>query len=256
MVKSIACKLTFICKMKGFTYICVHFMSGITLPSYLNQFYPMRSLFIALGLLWAGVASAQRENISIGPMIGGTYSTLPNLGSNVLTTKYKAGPAAGVFINYSIKEHFGLSANVLYTRWGTKIETPTPAFNLNLDYIHVPILATYYFGNDMGQGAVRPKIFLGPSVSFQTGQSGSPFIINDSFKKFDVGATAGAGLNIGFAHQQWLNIDVRYNLGFSKVYTDPNLSKVHNQSFSLLVGYSFPLGSYDKKKNSFSGKRR
>ncbi|MDR6194656.1 outer membrane protein W [Siphonobacter sp. BAB-5404] len=243
--------------MKGFTYICVHFMSGITLPSYLNQFYHMRSLFIALGLLWAGVASAQRENISIGPMIGGTYSTLPKLAGNGLTTKYKAGPAAGVFINYSIKEHFGLSANVLYMRWGTTIETPAPSANLNLDYVHVPVLATYYFGNDMGPGAVRPKIFIGPSVSFQTGQSGSAIINNSAFNKVDVGATAGAGLNIGFARQQWLNIDVRYNLGFSKVYKNiPMYNDVHNQSFSLLVGYSFPLGSYDKKKNSFSGKRR
>lgn len=215
----------------------------------------MRSFFIALGLLWAGVASAQKENISIGPMVGAAYSTLPNLGSNALTTKYKVGPTAGVFVNYSIKEHFALSANVLYTRWGTKIETPTPAANLNLDYIHVPILATYFFGNDMGPGAVRPKLFLGPSVSFLTGTS-SNVLNNQAFRNVDIGATAGAGVNIGFARQQWLNIDLRYNLGFSKVYTDPILSKVHNQSFSLLVGYSFALGSYNKKSNSFSGKRR
>lgn len=229
----------------------------ITEKSHYHPFNRMRSFFIALGVLWAGVASAQRENISIGPMIGASYSTLPNLGSSVQTTKYKVGPAAGIFVNYSIKEHFALSANVLYARWGTTLETPAPSSNLNLDYVHVPILATYFFGNDMGPGAVRPKLFLGPSVSFQTGQSGNPLINREAFNKIDVGATAGAGLNIGFARQQWLNIDVRYNLGFSKVYKDtPALNDVHNQSFSVLVGYSFPLGSYDKKKNSFSGRTR
>lgn len=225
----------------------------ITEKSHYHSFSRMRSFFIALGVLWAGMASAQRENISIGPMVGASYATLPNLSSDVLKTKYKAGPTAGVFVNYSIKEHFALSANVLYTRWGTQLQEPST--NLNLDYIHVPILATYFFGNDMGPGAVRPKLFVGPSVSFLTGTSDN-VLNNEAFRKVDVGATAGAGLNIGFARQQWLNIDVRYNLGFSKVYTNPDLSKVHNQSFSVLVGYSFPLGSYDKKKNSFSGRNR
>ncbi|PMD95586.1 hypothetical protein BWI97_14665 [Siphonobacter sp. BAB-5405] len=231
-------------------------MYQIPVKSYFKSFNPMRAFVLALCLCWAGSVSAQRENISLGPMIGGSYSTLTNTPQGV-QTNYKFGPSAGVFVNYSIKEHFGLTANVLYTRLGTDYESfnnnTNGAFKLNLDYIHVPVLATYYFGNDMGPGAIRPKLFLGPAVSFMVGNNG---LINDNFQKIDVGATGGVGVNIGLAKQQWINVDLRYNLGFNQVYKNiPDRKDMSNQWFSLTVGYSFPVGQYDKGSNKFSGRR-
>lgn len=210
----------------------------------------MRSIAVALFFLVAGNAFAQRENISIGPMIGGSYATLANFKKVApnLNPGYKLGFSGGVFVNYSIREHFGLTANVLYTRAGVKLDGSP---NINLDYIQVPVLATYYFGNDLGKGAIRPKVFIGPSVNFQIGNNA---LNNDAFKTVDIGATVGAGLNIGLPKQHWINIDARFNRGFSKVYkadTPVELKDVRNQSFSLLVGYSIPLGRYDKKNNSF-----
>lgn len=210
----------------------------------------MRSIAVALFFLLAGNAFAQRENISIGPMIGGTYATLANFDKAAPTLKpgYKLGFSGGVFINYSIREHFGLTANVLYSRMGVKLEGTQ---NINLDYIQVPVLATYYFGNDLGKGAIRPKVFIGPSVSFLVGNNA---LVTDNFKTVDIGATVGAGVNIGLPKQHWINIDARFNRGFSKVYGKdaPQLNQdARNQSFSLLVGYSIPLGRYDKKNNSF-----
>ncbi|MFT4032372.1 MAG: porin family protein [Siphonobacter sp.] len=219
----------------------------------------MRIITVLVLMLVAGTVSAQRENLSFGPMVGGNYSTIVGI-KNIpsITPEYKLGPTAGLFLNYSIREHFGLSLNALYSEVGAKDYLGTN--DLKLNYINVPVLATYYFGNDMGTGAIRPKLFLGPNVNFLVGNNDLVSGVKIDFNKVDVGLTAGIGVNIGLSNQQWLNIDLRYNRGFMGLYHNPDqlikpyVQDARNQYFSLTVGYSFPLGHYNKTNNRF--KRR
>lgn len=204
--------------------------------------------FLAIAMMISQAVMAQ-ENISIGPIAG---VSIANFRGDIDNRTWKPGPTLGGFINYSANSGFGVSGQVLYTQLGSREKVGDDVFRLN--YIQVPILATYFLGK-YGQ-RVRPKLFLGPHVNFllnarnKNGDDINPKI-GDSrpFKSIDAGLTAGVGLNVRIANKIWLNTDVRYGLGLVPLGPE-GLVKIYNQNFGVNVGVSFPLGKY----NSGTGK--
>lgn len=200
--------------------------------------------FIAFALLMSQAAFAQ-ENISFGPIAG---VSVANFRGDVSNQAWKPGPTVGGFINYSANSGFGLSGQVLYTQLGSANKLNDNEIRLN--YIQVPILATYFLGK-VGQ-KVRPKLFLGPHVNFllnarnQNGVDLNPQI-GDSrpYKSIDAGLTAGVGLNVRLANKIWLNTDVRYGLGLIPLTEGAN--KIYNQNIGVNVGVSFPLGKFNSR---------
>ena len=200
--------------------------------------------FVALAMLLSQAAIAQ-ENISFGPLAG---VSIAKFRGDLSNQAWNPGPTLGGFINYSANSGFGVSGQVLYTQLGSGTKLGDDVIRLN--YIQVPILATYFLGK-FGQ-KVRPKLFLGPHVNFllnaknQDGVDLNPKI-GDSrpFKSIDAGLTAGVGLNVRLADKIWLNTDVRYGLGLIPL-TEATI-KAYNQNFGVNVGVSFPLGKYSPK---------
>ncbi len=200
----------------------------------------MKTLFLTVSALLLGVVGMAQENLSIGPM-GGV--SIANMRGDVTNTDWKTGATFGGFINYSAESGFGFTGQVLYTQLGAQTANKTNETRLN--YLQVPLLATYYFG-ERGN-LVRPKVFLGPHLGFllkaadkngtevKEGDGSSPY------NTFDLGATLGAGLNIRIMPKMWLNTDVRYGLGLLDV-TQSGASSVYNKNWGVNVGLSFPLG--------------
>jgi len=201
--------------------------------------------FVALAMLLSQAAIAQ-ENISFGPLAG---VSIAKFRGDLSNQAWNPGPTLGGFINYSANSGFGVSGQVLYTQLGSGTKLGDDVIRLN--YIQVPILATYFLGK-FGQ-KVRPKLFLGPHVNFllnaknQDGVDLNPKI-GDSrrFKSIDAGLTAGVGLNVRLANKIWLNTDVRYGMGLVPLGPE-GLIKIYNQNFGVNVGVSFPLGKYSPK---------
>ena len=106
------------------------------------------------------------------------------------------------------------------------------------------------------EGSVGFDFFLGPTVGFKsgctiTGTEGSVTISFDcddplldiAIKSIDLGATAGAGLNIAVNDQASALIQAFYTLGLSSLddaATSPD--DIKNRGFALLVGLSYTLG--------------
>src|SRR3954462_14405310 len=99
--------------------------------------------FVSLG------SFAQKS--SLGIKAGANFSTI----SNVDNAETKTGFQAGAFYVYSIIEHFGVSADLLYSQEGAKNNTS----KLNLNYLQIPVLANVFF-NQYGDD-FRPKISFG-----------------------------------------------------------------------------------------------
>lgn len=207
-------------------------------------------LFVAATAVCSSLYAQRARNVSVGPVIGVNVS---NLRGDIANNTSKAGLVAGGFLNYSIVEHFGLSAQVTYNQLGANFTDNIYNTNgrLKLNYLNVPVLAVFYFGSGLRPGTVRPKLFLGPHANFLLAakdKNGTSRL--SEFNTVDLGATFGGGLNIALQNQRWVNLDVRYGLGLSDVRKVDNLVW-KNGAFSATLGISFPLGNYNEGTGSF-----
>ncbi len=188
----------------------------------------------------AGRLGTAQSNLSFGPMVGVNVTTLsgkPNASS-------KAGLLAGGFFNYSSKNLFGVGVQFLYNQMGAKLDAPTEEINLN--YLQVPVLFTYYFNGNNSPGSFRPKLFLGPHVNFllnAKNKDGNDLNPNNLYyKNTELGVTLGGGFNYALQNSMWINVDARYGVGLTDATQAPN-TNITNRGFGLTVGLSFPIGN-------------
>lgn len=202
-------------------------------------------IFLSTAILFFAAQAMAQENISVGPMVGVSIS---NFRGDIANNNWKPGISVGGFFNYSAESGFGFTGNVLYTQLGAKVNNK--ANEINLNYVQVPLLLTYYLGQR--GNAVRPKLFVGPNLNFLVGARdiNGNNINGDSnnrvYNGFDVGATLGAGLNVRVGQKLWLNSDVRYGLGFLDV-TKVDSRVWKNQNWGINLGLSFPFGTYSSR---------
>lgn len=191
-------------------------------------------------------SSSGGSKFSMGPVVGAGYTGV----SGLKNTKFKVGGDAGLAMVYSAAEHFGIGLDVLYSLEGMKQDGPDPldvthtiTYNLNLNYIRVPLKAIYFF-NQYGN-SVRPKIFVGPSFGFLTTakvKSGSypQTDVKDNAKSTDVGIIGGVGSNFRLAPKTWLNLDLSYTQGLTNTYVSGTEDHKNMHAF-LNVGVNFGL---------------
>ncbi|MCY7350228.1 MAG: PorT family protein [Cytophagaceae bacterium] len=205
-----------------------------------------KQFLVAAALLISFSLHAQRaRNLSFGPLIGVNVS---NLYGDVTNNSSKVGLVAGGFFNYSIKQTFGVSGQLLYSQLGANFNNGD---KVKLNYLQIPLFATFYFGRGLQPGAIRPKLFVGPYVGFlldakdkngNTIKDGA----NAFYNPLDVGLNLGGGLNYALRNQSWINLDVRYGVGLLDVANPANVNR-RNGAFTALLGISFPLGNYDDR---------
>jgi outer membrane protein W len=198
-----------------------------------------QTFLIVVTLLLAGqIVSAQ--NLSFGPMVGLNLTSL----SGKPNSSTKAGLLAGGFFNYSSKNWFGVGVQFLYNQAGAKLDAPAEEINLN--YLQVPVLFTYYFAGQNKPGSFRPKLFAGPHANFllnAKNKEGNDLNPNNTFyKSSELGVTLGGGFNYALQNQMWINVDARYGIGLTDATQAPN-TNITNRGFGLTVGLSFPLGT-------------
>jgi len=193
-----------------------------------------------------------QENVSIGPIVGVSIANFRGDKASIgNTTDWKPGLTVGGFYTYASKSGFGFSGQVLFTQLGAQVFNKSNEINLN--YIQVPLLATYFFGKYGNK--VRPKLFVGPSLNFlvgakdKDGNNLNPDSNNRVYNPFDLGITFGGGVNIRLKDKIWLNLDARYGLGLLDVSADNN--KMMNSNWGINAGLSFPFGTYNKRTGKF-----
>ncbi|MBK8625383.1 MAG: PorT family protein [Saprospiraceae bacterium] len=179
------------------------------------------------------------QPLSLGPMLGANFMSI----SNTTASKTLVGLSIGGFANYSINEHLGINAKLLYSQMGTSIENSEYIARLN--YLQLPLSAVYFFGN-VGN-TLRPKIFAGPYAAylFNAKDHNDKEIVysngEDVYFKSDFGGVIGVGLNFIISDRKWLNIDATYSTSFYSIVDAPNTTNKNN-GFQLNAGVSFPIG--------------
>jgi hypothetical protein len=216
------------------------------------------SVLSLLGLMLStGVFAQESARVwSFGPEAGASF--FKHGMDDDFDTDYKAGLVAGAFINYSVRDIYGFTAKVLFSQKGAAAEDGDTKEQLN--YIEIPVLARVFFNRE---GTVRPNVFVGPSFGFLTGAKWKVgdgeyenvediegidlFTDIDSYKDvyntFDLGLSAGLGLNIRVAEEMYLIVDARYTFGFTDIYKESDGSNNNNQGVAVTAGLSFGIGN-------------
>jgi hypothetical protein len=203
------------------------------------------SVFV-LSVAASSAALAQKTEVHFGVLAGAAFA---KVGGKDATgdIKTRVGIAAGGFVNIGVSKNFAIEPEALFVQKGAKRTESGTASNLKLSYVEVPVLLKVRFAG-ASKGTVVPHLYAGPYLGFKAGchlsaTSGSitasakcedsPF--DFKVKSTDFGATFGGGVDVGRAI-----IDVRYDLGFSKIGNDPGGDNdIKNRVFYLLVGWTF-----------------
>ncbi len=225
-------------------------------------------LMFALLTLMSFLTTATAQNVSLG-FRGGVH--FPNVyttdGIDNLTPDFKTYTATNIaaVAEISIGEHFALQPELAYVGKGFKVaeDFALDLFNIPLpvgvtaesrfNYLELPVLAKYKFGNDMVGGYVT----AGPTVGYALNgrlitraNALVDFKVSDSnidldainYERFDVGGAVGAGFTVNTTFGQ-LFADARYTRGFTQLYDIPVIDeKIRNQSFGVNIGFLVPLG--------------
>ncbi|MFY7670419.1 porin family protein [Tenacibaculum sp. MEBiC06402] len=134
----------------------------------------------------------------------------------------------GTFAEFKFNEKISLQPELLYTRQGSEVVENNS--KVKIDYLAMPILAKYYFFENL-------SLEVGPQISF---------LINDKIEyidssipdeetdasSFDFSLNFGLGYNLGSN----MIIQTRYCYGVSAVYENPDAK---NSVFQISLGYKF-----------------
>lgn len=204
---------------------------------------------------------------SFGLRMGSTWSnvnTSTAIGNATPNFKNINGFSIGVFAEIPVAPQFSIQPEIGFTRKGFVVAEgfDAPLFGVDLpigvtaetkfDYLEIPVLAKYSFGEDK----LKAYVAIGPNIGYALNgrvdtktnllvdiNLGSTNINlqDQDFNRIEIGATGavGASYDAGFGT---LFVDARYNRGFTEVYNLPFVDeKVKTSGFGLNVGFAVPI---------------
>lgn len=198
---------------------------------------------VCCALVLFSQSSRAQDNLSLGVTGNFGHTWMKDDYSN----QFKPALGIGMRLVYSASEHIGIGGDLKFSAEGAKREAGAADINTNLHYIRVNPQFLYFFG-DYGQ-AVRPKIFVGPSLCFLVGGKIKTTADNvsvtadskDYYKSFDLGALVGAGVNYRISPGMWLNVELGYNHGLlDQTKSDGNTA--YNRNLTAGVGITWGIG--------------
>jgi hypothetical protein len=198
----------------------------------------------ALLLLAGSLPAAAQKTWSFGPELGLSFSRFSGDVSG--QQQNQTGLLAGGHVTHSIWQTFGFTFKALYHQRGSQQEINNVLNRQALNYLEVPLMGRFFLTRS---GKFRPNLFAGTSFAFllkgytnagDDAYTPMPDALWANYNKFDLGFTAGVGLNYLIAPETRLLLDTRYLYGLSDLNKQPQLS-MHNRGLALSLGLSFGL---------------
>ena len=214
----------------------------------------MKKIILSLALL-AGFAGAAHAQTGVKYGLKGGFNGSTFSGEDSKGSEYKAGFAAGGFLNFGLSDNFSIQPELLYSQKGASIDNqiyPTGSgttfgtdgtAKTTLGYLDVPIMFRYNVGEDgkgffveagpQGSFVLHQRSFLEDGGGRQVGSSQTS---TDDLNKVVIGYVGGVGYQI----TSGLQLGLRYTGDFSQIYKQDNgAANIHNSVFQFQVGYAF-----------------
>lgn len=181
-------------------------------------------IVVIAALMIAGTAHAQHVNIGIK----GGLNLYTISGDNDGDYSIKPSFHIGLLGHIHLADNFALQPELVFSAQGTKYESNGEDFNLNLNYINVPVLFQYMFDNGF-------RLQAGPQVGFLVSAEANDVDVKDNLQGVDF----GLGLGASYVNPaSGFGFDARYNHGLSNINENDGFDS-YNRGFQLGVFYLF-----------------
>jgi opacity protein-like surface antigen len=221
----------------------------------------MKKLMMIAAMMVAAVtANAQFEpgTFSIQPKAGFTVawlSNMPKIPISVGTSIDKSpmvGAVIGAEAEYQLTDMISLAAGLNYSLQGSGWEDYSEGgvdlkdAQIELGYFTIPVVANFYlFKGFAVKAGIQPGFLTNAKMKYKIeGKSAGVNLsldydesIKDDCEKFDLSVPMG----VSYQFKVPVVIDLRYNLGVSKVFKGSSDEKPKNNVVQLTVGYKFAL---------------
>jgi hypothetical protein len=206
------------------------------------------SLLFAGFSLVAGVAAADPQERQIGLKGGVSVASLAGDAGGVGALPYdpRTGLTGGVFAVFPMHKRLALQVEAILTDKGGTLPVNDPGIiqgaaneRLRFQYLDFPVLARITgprVRSAILHGFAGPMLSVRVSARYQTafmgaGSYGFEYDIGQDVGRFDLGLTAGAGVDIGR-----LVMDARYTRGFTDLFDAAGSAPVRNRGFLMTAG--------------------
>lgn len=205
-----------------------------------------RLLILTAILMMAIVVKAQHEegDFMVQPKFGMNIATLSDADKSITDLHF------GLEAEYMVTDNFSLGLGVILSNQGAKYDfwdeyNGQNKYTVDLDYVHVPILASYYVLPGLAvKAGIQPGFKMRAKAKFddrtidldELYKLGSVLLDEDiKVSKFDFSIPVGAS----YEYKNFV-LDARYNWGLLKVMNVGDA--FYNRCFMLSLGYKFQLG--------------
>ena len=170
------------------------------------------------------------QGVSFGAKAGVNFASLT--GDDVDDLDGRTSFHIGAVAEISISEKFSVQPELIYSAQGAKESFEGEDFELNVDYLNIPVLAKYYVAKGFSLEA-GPQVGLLLSAKIKAGGE------EEDFKDEVKGIDFGANLGLGYKLDNGLNFSAKYIVGLANISEDSDDSDVKNSVVQVSVGYSF-----------------
>jgi opacity protein-like surface antigen len=148
----------------------------------------------------------------------------------------------GGVLDFTLSDMLALHLEPMYLQKGSKLESGGQEAKIKADYLEIPVMFKYAFGNS----TAKPYVMAGPSIGILLSNkvtNGGEVDIKDETKSTDFGVGFGAGVSFP-AGSSSIFIEGRYTLGLTNVNDDPNDpdTDIKTKGIQFFGGVTFPLG--------------
>jgi hypothetical protein len=179
-----------------------------------------RIMISALMLLL--IKSAFAQHVEYGIKGGVNFSTI----SDDAAADTKTGFHLGGLAHIHLTRAFAVQPEIVYSTQGAEYNNG----KLRLNYINVPVLGQYMFGNGF-RLQTGPQVGILATSEFKSGHTETDV---ENYRRADFGWTFGAG----YLTRMGVGIDARYNLGLTDVVKN-NPNDLHNRVWQVGLFYQF-----------------
>ena len=152
--------------------------------------------FIAVSCIYTFAQAQQSKGVEFGVGIGYNGATVSN--SNNQSTDVKSGFNAAVSFDNYFSNRWSIKAKVIYDQKGwnngyIEDDNGTYTTDFNLNYVTVPVMASWHFGNTRNW-----YLEFGPYFGFLLNAEETRFgtDVTDGFNENDMGLALGIGVKI------------------------------------------------------------
>lgn len=204
----------------------------------------MKKTIILTAALFFTMGIQAQNKIQFGVKAGlnvANTRTTPALPPDV-NMKSRIGFNAGVFANIMAAKNFAIQPEAYYSSEGYKGVQGGTVAKLNMDYINIPVLAQYKFGNGF-------RVEAGPQIGFLLSAKSVLDDQKDDVKDMCKSIAFSIPFGAGYLSPIGLGLNARYNLGLTNFIDQSGSDQSAKISvFQFGLFYQFKMNKEKTKK--------